>query len=206
MNPPAGTTCKFVFSPRFTSLDGVYRVRAQTTFKDAVDSEVDFVANLYDPAGLSVTDFNADYADYLNDVVLILEAVEDAAVTLYAPESLFAQVPDPTIREYLPLVLAVDLGVQKNTQAVLPLIEQVGDLIKSILGTTNPARLISSRQNKLYLTDAEYAVVEAARADNIRQLTPLRVQLKTLQDQNTYLAAQLKAYEDLIIAAGLSQP
>lgn len=202
MIPEAGATCLFVFDARFAALDGIYRVAANTTFNGAMASGVDFVKNLYTPAGLSAADFQADFPNYKDNRVSILESVINKEVVYYLPESLFRLIPDPTIREYYPLVLAVDLGVQKNTQAVVPLIDSVKDLIQSHLGSTNPVRLITKTQNKVYLTDAQYADLEEARQEHIEEMVPLSVQIKTLQDQNTLLATKVAAYEALLIQLG----
>lgn len=198
MIPELGTTCRFVFTAKFSTLNGVYRVRAETTFKDALISGIDFVEGLYTPAGLSRDDFTADYSSYLNDRIVVLESVLSSDTVYYVPESVFLNVPDPTIREYFPLILAVDLGVTKNTQSVLPLIDAITDLVRSQLGTDNPVRLVTSSENKVYLTDDEYAVVETERAKNITRLIPLSVQLKQSQDKIVQLAAQIAAYEKLI--------
>jgi len=198
MIPSVGATCSFAFIAKFASLNGIYRIRAETTFADSIASGVDFVSNLYVPAGLAQSDFNADYNGYATDRVTILESVENSSIVYYTPESIFSKVPDPTIREYYPLVLVVDLGVQANTQAVLPLIDQVKDLIQASLGTTDPLRVVTNPQNKVYLTDAEYEDLVEARQDNISELVPLSVQLKNEVDKNTILAAKVAAYEALI--------
>lgn len=202
MIPSPGSICRFNFTARFSSLDGIYKTIAVVTFSDSVASGRDFVSGLYTPAGLSQTDFNADYPSYLGDKVLILESVLDSSVVYSVPESVFLTVPDPTIREYFPLVMVVNLGVQKDSQKVVPLIDNVKDLIQSTLGTTDPVRLITSEQNKIYLTDEEYAALEEEREANVENLSPLRVQFKQLQDQNQILAAKIAAYEALLIQLG----
>lgn len=206
MIPAVGSTCQFVFIAKFETLNGVYRVRAETTFADSASSGVDFLNNLYYPAGLTQVDFVADYASYKLDRVVILESVVDNTVVYYVPESAFLKVPDPTIREYFPLVLAVDLGVQKNTQSVLPLIDFVKDKITAVLGTTNPVKLVTDPGNKVYLTDDEYAILETARATNRDLLVPLSVQLQREVDKNIILAAKCAAYEALIGELGIVVP
>lgn len=203
MIPSVGATCLFAFTSNFSSLDGVYRIRAETTFQDALSTGVDFVKNLYTPAGLSSVDFNIDYPSYLNDRVTILESVNDNSMVYYTPESIFQLVPDPTIKEYLPLVMVVNLGVQKNTQAILPLIDNVSDLIKSTLGTDNPLRIITNPENKIYLTDTQYQTLVDSRQVNIETLVPLSVQLREAQNNITYLAAKVAEYEALIANIGV---
>ena len=198
MIPEAGTTCRFAFTARFASLDGVYRIRAITTFQDALVANTDFVSNLYEPAGLSQSDFDVDYNSYFNDRIAVLESVLDDSVVYYTPESIFQTIPDPTINEYFPLILVVDLGVQKNTQAIYPLLDQIKDLIAASLGTENAFSIVTNPQNKAYLTDAEYSALEVERAKRARELIPLSVQLKSANDKIAYQAAQILAYEALI--------
>lgn len=206
MIPDVGTTCLFSFAPGFEALDGIYKVRAETTFNNAIASGVDFVETLYIPAGLDKDDFALDYASYQDDRVLVLESVVNATVVYYTPTKIFDKVPDPTIREYLPLVLVVDLGVQRNPQAVLPVIDGVKDMVQSALGTHNPVRLITNPEDKIYLTDVQYAALVAARQSSIQELVPVSVQLHQEQAKNTILAAKLAAYEALIVQLSTLTP
>lgn len=202
MIPAAGSTCRFAFTARFATLDGIYKTRAVVTFNDTIASGVDYVSGLYTPAGLSQADFNTDYPTYIGDTVVVLESILDSNTVYYVPETVFLTVPDPTIREYFPLVMVVNLGVQKDTQKIVPVIDSVKDLIRTQLGTTDPVRLITSEQNKIYLTDTEYQELEEARQDNIELLSPLSVQFKQLQDMNQILIAKVAAYEALLIQLG----
>ena len=206
MIPSVGSTCLFEFISKFETLNGVYRVRSETTFMDSISAGVDFFKNLYAPAGLTQVDYTADYGSYKKDRVVILESVVDNTVVYYAPESVFGKVPDPTIREYFPLVLAVDLGVQKNTQAILPLVEFVEDKIRDSLGTTNPVKIITDPNNRVYLTDAQYATLEAAREANKVALATLSAQLRASEEQRIILAAKVAAYEALIAQTGVTPP
>lgn len=198
MIPEVGATCRFTFTAKFSTLDGVYRTRAETTFKDALVAGIDFVSNLYIPAGLSQDDFTTDSNGYMTDRIVVLESVIDSSVVYYVPESVFLLVPDPTIKEYFPLILVVDLGVQQNTQAVLPLLDNVKDMIQSTLGTKEPLRVITNPENKVYLTSSEYEDLVAARQESIQELLPLSVQLKRALDDKAFLAAQVAAYEAVI--------
>lgn len=200
MIPSVGASCLFTFITKFSTLNGVYRVRAEITFSDAVASGVDFVSNLYTPAGLSAADFNTDYPTYLSDRVTVLESVTDNTIVHYTPESIFATIPDSTIREYYPLILVVNLGVQKNTQAILPVLDSVEDIIKASLGTTDALRVVTNPENKIYLTDSQYQTLVDARAENVSTLVPLSVQLAQEQAMNTFLAAKVAAYENMIRA------
>jgi len=204
MIPPTDTTCLFEFIAKFETLDGVYRIIAETTFSNSVSSGIDFYNNLYLPAGLTKTEFAADYEGYKKDRICVLQSVTDNTVIYYIPESIIRTVPDPTVREFFPLVLAVDLGVQKNPQAVLPVIEEITDLIKDSLGSENAVRLVTNPDKKVYLTEAQYVTLEAAREANKQVLVPTRVQLKQEQDKVTLLTAKVAAYEALIESLGIA--
>jgi hypothetical protein len=165
---------------------------------DAISSGVDFVDTLYTPAGLSQTDFDTDYANYVSDRVLVLESVSNSDVVLHIPESALLNVPDPTIREYYPLIMVVNLGAHRNTQDILPLIDNIKDLIRTNLGVEDPVSVMTNPENKIYLTEDQYQALVTAREANISRLAPLGVQLKQAQDMNIVLATKVAYYEALI--------
>lgn len=199
MMPEVGAVCRFTFIPKFNTLNGVYRVRAETNFQDAVASGINLIDNLYQPAGLESSDYNNDYNSYINDRLAVLESVLDTDVVYYTPESIFLNIPDPTVREFYPLTLVVDLGIQKNTQEIFPLLDQIEDLIKTHLGTENSLRVLTNPQNRVYLTESEYEVLLNERQANINRLAPFSTQIRILQQQNQYLAAKVQSYEAKII-------
>ncbi len=203
MMPEVGAVCRFTFIPKFNTLNGVYRVRAETNFEDAIASGISLIDSLYTPAGLGQTDYNADYNSYLNTRLAVLESVLDSDVVYYTPESIFLTVPDPTVQEFYPLTLVVELGIQKNSQEILPLLDQIEDLIKATLGTENSLRVLTNPQNRVYLTQSEYDVLVASRQANINRLAPFSAQIQLLQQQNQYLAAKVASYEAKIIQQSL---
>jgi hypothetical protein len=206
MIPEVGSTCLFTFSIRFSTLNGAYRIRAQTTFQDALTSGINFVNHLYIPAGLSQADFDADYRQYISDGIAVLESVKDNNVIYYVPESLFLTIPDPTIKEYLPLILVAELGVFENTQVIYPVLDQINDLMQSGLGVANGLRILTNPQNKAYLTQSQYQIIQDARDANIKTLVPLSVQVKTLQEEKAYLATLCAEYEAVIARLSTAQP
>lgn len=199
MIPDVGTTCLFTFISNFSTLDGIYRIRAETTFLDAIASNIDFVENLYIPAGLSSTEFNADYSSYTSDRVAVLESVVNTDVLYYVPQSIILNVPDPTVNEYYSLILVTKLGVFKNTQTIFPLLDSINDIIQAQLGISEPVRVVTNPENKVYLTQAQYDTIVEARAASAATISPLSVQLVQAQQQNTYLSSLVAQYEALIV-------
>jgi len=201
MIPEVNTTCLFTFAADFGALNGAYKVQATTTFQNALAVNSSSIQDVFELVGLTQDNYLSRYNEFLTDTVLILESVGSTSLTIYIPTTLLGgNVPDPTIREYLPLELVVDLGIQKSPQMVLPLITQIKDLIATHVGTEEAARLVTSRRNAVYLTDSAYETIVAARQSLIEEQTPLIAQLQTAQNTITYLSALVKSYEDKILA------
>lgn len=198
MNLDIGTTYAFSFLPAFDALDGVYRVRAETTFEDSISSGVDFVRNLYIPAGLTDTDFKNDYINYKVDKVSVLESVVDSSIIYYTPESIFRTIPDPTIQEYYNLNLIVKLGAFKNVQDVLPLIQTLQDTIGSEIGVTDKIIVTTNSNKKIYLTQLQYQTLVDERNANINRAESLAVRLRNEQNLRLLLASKVAEYEALI--------
>lgn len=199
MIPPPGTTCAFDFIAKFALLNGVYKVTSEVAFVDAVASGVDFVTNLYTPAGLSASDYSADYAGYVGDIVLILQSVSDEKVVVYAPTSTFRTIPDSTIKAYDRIVMVVDIGPQADTQVILPLRTAIQDYVRTQLGITDPVSVLTDPTKRTYLTQAQYDTLEQAREANKQALSPVSVQLQAALAQNAILAAKVAYYETLLV-------
>ncbi len=193
-----GTTYSFTFVTDFQSLDGIYRVRAETTFSDCISSGVDFVSNLYVPAGRTSDDFKNEFVNYKNDKVAVLELVANSSVIYYVPESIFLNIPDPTVREYYNLNLLVKLGAFERVESILPFVESVQDLLSSELGVTDTIKVITNSKRKIYLTQAEYQNLVNERDQNINRATSLRVQLVNKEKEIAYLRSLVSSYEALI--------
>jgi len=177
---------------------------ATMTFGTAVASGVNFVDSIYTRAGLSSSDFDVDYPSIKNDQVYLLKSVSNSDVLLHMPGSFFRLVPDPTVREYYDLMLVLPMGAFSNTQVVLPVVQQATDLIQSQLGISTPPSVLSDSTRKVYLTESEYEVIQAARDANKVALAPLSVQIEELRRINQQQAVLIQEYERKLIASSAS--
>lgn len=195
-----GTVCKYTFTDKFKLLDGVYLLAATTTFEQAVDAGIDFMKNLYTPAGLSSTDFADDYNSYAKSVVLELKTIavgSTASVTYYVPDTILGTVPDPTVQRYPSISLGIQFGAFKDPTVYTSLRSQISDLISSVTGDSSALVWYETPEDAQWLTDAEYAALETQRAANIKAITPLQVVIKQKDDT----IAQLKALNAELTAA-----
>jgi len=198
----AGTTYAITLIAKFNgTLDDNYTVVMTTTFEDAIASGVSFVDKLYKPAGLTSSDYNADYNNLTHNTVYVCQSVSDSTVLLYVPEYVISGIPDPTVRAYNRIILLVDLGVQQNDSKITPLISLFSDQVAAYIGMTNAVTPVTNSANKVYMTDAQYTSYRSALDANTTSLPSLTAQIRTLTAENNDLRDRLAAYEQAVIAA-----
>ena len=198
----AGTTYAVSLIAKFNgTLDGVYNVVMITTFEDAIASGISFVDKLYTPAGLTESDYNADYNTYAGTTVYVCKSVTDATVVLYVPESAVSGYPDPTVVAYNRVLLIVDAGYMKDPSVVTPLVSMFADQTVGYLGITNAVSISVDSSRRKYMTRAEYTAYRAGLDRNKTSVTSLTQTITTLTAENQDLRDRLAAYEGAVIAA-----
>lgn len=202
MIPAVGTVAKYVFTAPFAALNDVYRLEQATTFAAALALDVDLAKSLYEPAGRTAADYAAEWTAYTAGQVLRLVSVTGAEgaepVVIYAPEAILAALPDPMVQAYDDLYLAITIGAVRDPSAISWIVGELNQLAAKVTGTGSSAALFSN--GAVWLTDAEYAALEAERASRIATYKPLPVTVYELQQQ--LLAAQTRnaALEAALIA------
>jgi hypothetical protein len=200
MIPPVGSVAAFVFATPFVTLNGVYQIVKTMTFETALASGVDFVASLYTPAGRNKTDYASEYTNYAGQTVLQLQGVGDSTGTIYyAPLGVLAQVPDPTIKRYVDAYMNIHIGAFADETVYTWLKSQIDDLVAAVTGNTDTAQFYTNPADDLYLTDAQYASLAAARAANIRTVMPVTVQNQALQTTIDALQTKIRAYQTMLV-------
>ena len=132
----------WTFPQKFSTLNGTYRVISITTFADALTNSIDFFKNLYQPAGLTQAQYNTDASGYQGQVVYQLQSPSDTtALSIYVPSSLIVTAPDPSVTEYVPIYVAVPLGVFKSSAEYACLLPGLGSLAAAVTGNTATSRL-----------------------------------------------------------------
>ena len=201
MIPPVGATCLFTFSTPFATLNGVYTIVKTMTFETALGAGVDFVSSLYTPAGRTQENYASEYTSFSGQTVLQLQGVgSSAAVTYYAPLGVLSQIPDPTVKRYSDVYLAIKIGAFNDEATYTWLKGELDDLVSSVTGNTDTAQFYSNPSDDVYLTQSQYNALVAARAANIKTIAPLSVQNQALQNQIDTLQTMVNSYRTALLA------
>lgn len=196
-----GTVCAYTFVTEMATLDGKYKLISTRTFAQALIDGIDFVTNLYTPAGLSSTNYAADYPNLQASTVLELQTVGTTnPITYYVPSALLTGVPDPTVRAYPSITLGIPLGAFDDETTWTTMIPMINAIVAAYTGEPAQTTILVSEDETSYLTRAEYAAMDAKRQRNIAALTPWPIEKANLQKDLINARALLKDYEQTIIA------
>jgi len=200
MIPPVGATCLFTFSTPFASLNGVYTIIKTMTFETALATGVDFVASLYTPAGRTSSDYAAEYTNFANQTVLQLQGVGlQNAPTYYAPLGTLLQIPDPTVKRYADIYMAIHIGPFPDETVYTWLKGQIDDLVASVTGNLDTVQFYSNPADDVYLTEGQYNTLQSQRAAAVVTVNPLTTQIQSLVTQLDALQTQIAAYQATLI-------
>lgn len=198
--PHIGSTCLFTLTPKFSSLNGVYTVTALAAFNDLVsNANINFVQNLYTPAGLTRQDYINDFNSYQNENVAIVSSVEDASTTYYFPEAIIATVPDPTVKKYPNYYFGILIGPYQNENVLQDLASQIGEMVTNTTGVTNPVRYLYDPAKSTWLTASQYQALEEERQQNIKQADSLYTQLQNALSTISTLQSQVDTLQQVIV-------
>lgn len=204
--PPVNTAASYMLIPRFAALNGIYTLTKVMSFDTAIADKVDFEKTLYALAGLTEDDYLTDWQTYQTDQILQLTRCRDATAiaagvvgqTVNVPESLLQYIPDPMVRPYDDIYLAINIGPYADPEKIDWLRIQLNDLTSAVTGTADAAAIMSVGQ--LWLTDGQYASVAENRDTRIRQITPQAATIIAQQDEIARLRALIAAYEQTLVA------
>lgn len=161
--PAVNTVCAYTFTTRFASLNSIYTLAEILSFNEAISKEIDFVANLYAPAGLPATQYTTDAGGYINDSILLLIPTDTTKKTIYAPSSILAAIPDPMVGCYNNLAIGVSLGLFSDPTAVTWILAELNNIIGSVTGVVTPEIKLYSLGTK-YMRVSDYESLLATRA------------------------------------------
>lgn len=196
LSPDVGTTCSYTFVAPFTNLNGIYTLTRKHMFDDAVNAGVDIAEQFYVPAGVSTDVYALEWTKYQNDSILILTHVETQDI-IAAPETALASLPDPMVKQYQEMYLAMPLGPIDDPDRVEWCKTQLRDIARSVVGATGDAMLMST--GSVWMTSAEYAALEVTRQQSIMTIKPLQTQVNEAVDQIQRLNDKIALMEDIIM-------
>lgn len=179
-------------------------------YSEALTIGIDFVGGLYVPAGLTSTQYATDAPNYVNDTVMALTPVNAGGIAIYVPSSILATVPDPMVGCYNNVAIGVTLGEYADASKIAWVVSEIQSIVGSVLGITAPTVKLYSL-NTTYMTNADYAALQAARIDAESPYPTLYQQLQNqialttaAQNLNTYYANTLRALAGVPVPAPTS--
>jgi hypothetical protein len=177
--PTINSTCAYTFTGAFQALNGIYTLGEMMSFNEALASGVDFIDNLYIPAGLTAAQYTTDAVNYKNDTILCLTRTNTTAVPTYMPASLLATVPDPMIGCYNNLALGIVLGLFADQTQLTWIVNEINNIVAATVGISAPSIKLYSLGTQ-YMRVVDYEALVAQRTDAI---TPYATLYQKLQDQ-----------------------
>jgi hypothetical protein len=190
MSIELGHAYQFSFTAGFETLNGIYRVTHALSYDSLLEGSVDLLASLYTPAGKDQDDLDADLdalsAESYYKLVHVTSALE-----LYMPKGYIVGIPVPDVREYVKLMLSIDLGVMADPAILQSIVDTVKDVIQGAHGVTNDPVLLQYSTQWMSETTYEAIVAarEQARTGVTNYYTLSQQQAATIVEKNARIAA-----------------
>lgn len=162
--PTVNTTCAYIFTSEFQSLNGLYTLQEICSYNEAISEGVDFITSLYTPAGLSASQYATDASNYKNDSILYLTPTNPGGVSIYAPSSILAMMPDPMVGCYNNLAIGVSLGLFADQSKLDWIVNELNNIISSVVGVSSPEVKLYSLGTQ-YMRVVDYEALVALRED-----------------------------------------
>ena len=187
---------KFTFQSSFVGLNGIYKVLQITAYEVLLAEGIDLFAILYAENGLDQAAFDVDIATIRDNRILKLQSIANPDVEIYIPEHIQSTVPDASVQKYLTLGIACSIGVHEDVDDVTTLKTEIEQTIEAMIGEQNAALVYTVDDQ--WLTEAEYAVIDAARAANVSTVSNHYTDKVAALLEIDRLRTKITYYEDLI--------
>lgn len=201
MTPSLNVVYKFSFVAPFNVYDGYYKVLRILTFDELLADNVSLL-DLYTGAGLTQNELDAAASDFRSDRILKLVDITDESNVRHIPMSLGELEPDPNVKAYPRLVLAVDLGVFDNVDKVIATQDTISSIVAKGLGISEDVLVFSTEDT--WMTLEEYNEYEAARVARKTGLVNLYSEVQRLRKELDAANVKIQYYEEKLIALGNS--
>lgn len=194
--PYVGTTYNFTFKAPFNIYDGIYNVLRIMTFEEVVADNVNLL-KLYTDASLNEDNFNEDIETIRVDRILKLVDVENEKNILHIPMFLGLYEPDPNVKQYASLAVALHLGVFDNVNELNAIKDTLEATVAKKYGIRDSA-VVFSIEDK-WMTETEYNAQVAERALTSTQLVNLYSEVHRLRRELESANTKLRYYEDKLV-------
>lgn len=199
LTPKLDTVYKFTFVAPFNVYDGFYRALRILTLDELLADNLNLI-DLYTGAGLTQNDLDEDVVNYRTDRILKLVDITDESRIIHIPMSLGRLEPDPNVKAYSSLVLAVNLGIFDNIDKVRATKDTITSYIAKGLGVSEEVLVFSMKE--VWMTLDEYNIYETARVNNRTGLVNLYSEVLRLRKALDAANVKLQYYEDKFIELG----
>jgi len=196
MIPNVGETCKFVFKPIYSSLDGIYVVLNMAKLQTYIDDGVNII-DTYKKANLDETQFETDYPNIKDSYFYKLQDVEDEENIIYVTDYFYSKLPNPNVHEYMRLALVYDIGIYNDADKVDWIKNHIKQEILANTGIDIDPELYEL--SSVWMTEAEYDQIEENRQENITNVNNHYADKLKLIEEVNRLKALVNAYEQTII-------
>ena len=197
--PALNNVYKFSFISPFHVYDGYYRVLRILTFDELLADNIS-LTDLYTGAGLTQVELDAATDVLRTDKILKLVNIEDEDIIYHIPMSLSKLEPDPNVKAYPTLVLAVNLGVFDNVDKVTATQHAISSYIAKGLGISEDVLVFSVKDT--WMTLDEYNTHEEERVAHRTGLVNLYSEVLRLRKELDAANTKIAYYEDKFKALG----
>ena len=199
LTPKIDVVYKFSFVTPFQIYDGFYKVLSILSLDELIKNNLTLL-DLYTGAGLTEADLEAAIPIYRTDRILKLMNVADETNIIYIPMSLGKLEPDPNVKSYPTLALAVNLGIFDNVDKVVATKNAITSYIAKGLGISEEVLVFSIKDT--WMTLDEYNIYEAERINRRTGLVNLYSEVARLRKELDSANVKIKYYEDKFIELG----
>jgi hypothetical protein len=204
--PEVNTVYQFSLKVPFNQYNGIYRVHQILTYDQFAALNVNLYDLLYKDVDKTHEEFEVDLVTYRQEPIYMLlppdltiqsnlEKIQEKIY--YIPKSLLACSPNPNVKAYSDLVLAVRVGPLSNIETLEYIKDVVQENILAATGIDQTVKLASIAI--VWMTEVDYQLL-----DNQRQLDKKHVinyfsETQRLLRENASLKAELLEYKNAIL-------
>lgn len=178
----------------FVLPDKIYTCHAVRTFDDCYREGFDVYMELYANRGLDVDTFKSDF----QAGAVLVTLVDDDSGYVVLPSTYITAMPSGDTVDYHHKLISFDLGALPETLDLSPLLDELSQLIQSVLGIT-PTVVDHKLPTTGYLTAEEHAIREAARQLLITRSDTLQSRVTALHNENAQLSERYQRLEQFVI-------
>lgn len=195
--PNVGSVYYFSFLPEYASKNGTYSVARRMTFQECLDDNVNLLDEWYTPCGVSGDQYKADLNTLIvTDILKLInpETMDGKRDYLYAPSLYLDKIPDHNVKRYYTLAVGYHIGVTSNPDRIAATISVMKEHMTAATGVTADPGLFEI--STTWLSDAQYAEIEASRDQTKKKLFNYFTENVRLREENSKLRTKLRYYED----------